>query len=291
MKLFLKSTLLLLLATSALAQSWLPKSDGLLLEQPDRINWLPVWADDQKPAELRQIERNPVFKAPANPILSLFPIRPQLNLGPCDAPNGMGMRNLFQQAQALLPRERIRAIILGAAEDPELQALSKLVHSPEYRKRTASLSRSRAYKGYRDYACYKMNCDMKLYSDFIRNLLQLSVLTEQPKNETVVPHKGQPGIRGILQDIRDVLPRQRLRDLFERLMVSDWYLMRAVQRAASYEFEAIFKVLQRNPDYEYLRRAQTEVGMPVEELKKLIYYALGWRDDAQNATDNLFIDV
>lgn len=203
----------------------------------------------------------------------------------------MGIRNLLVQAKALLPRERIRAIIRGAAEDPEMVALIKLMQSPEFRKRVASLNRSREYRGYRDYACYKMNCDIKLYADFVKNLLQFDVLTEPKKNDTdteVV--KGRAGIRGVLKDIRDALPRQRLRDLFELLMLRDWYLLRAVQRAQSYEFEAIFKILQKNPDYVYLRKAQSDIGMPVEEVKKLVYVALGWRQDAQNATDNLFID-
>lgn len=203
----------------------------------------------------------------------------------------MGIRNLLVQAKALLPRERIRAIIRGAAEDPEMVALIKLIQSPEFRKRVANLNRSREYRGYRDYTCYKMNCDIKLYADFVKNLLQFDVLTEPEKNDTdteVV--KGRAGIRGVLKDIRDALPRQRLRDLFELLLLRDWYLLRAVQRAQSYEFEAIFKILQKNPDYVYLRKAQSDIGMPVEEVKKLVYVALGWRQDAQNATDNLFID-
>ncbi|XP_011191892.1 uncharacterized protein LOC105218171 [Zeugodacus cucurbitae] len=257
-------------------------------KKPHRINWQPVWDDDQIPGDPRQFERNPIF----NPLLPFFPIRPQLNLGPCDAPNGMGIRNLLVQAKALLPRQRIRAIIRGASKDPEMVALVKLLQSPEYRKRTASLSRSRQYKGYRDYTCYKMNCDIRLYADFVKELVQLNLLTEPNKNETDIEAiKGRPGIRGVLQDIRDALPRKVLRELFERLIVRDWYLLRAVQRAQSYEFEAIFKMLQKNEDYKKLRKAQAEVGMPVEELKKLVYYALGWREDALNSADDLFIDI
>lgn len=219
-----------------------------------------------------------------------------MNLGPCDAPNGMGMRNLLTQAKALLPRERIRAIIRGAAKDPEMVALVKLLQTPEYRKHNASLSCSREYKGYIDYTCYKMNCDIKLYADFVKNLIQLNVLKEPNKNDTdtdtdTVGIKSRPGIRGVLQDIHDVLPRKRLRDQFERLMLRDWYLLRAVKRAKSYEFEAIFKILQKNADYIYLCKALADVGMPVEELKKLVSVALGWREDAQNAADDLFIDI
>ncbi|XP_050320094.1 uncharacterized protein LOC126753032 [Bactrocera neohumeralis] len=288
MKLLVYSALLLVFSGSLAQDFEFPKPNEIPSQKPDRINWLPVWDSDQIPGDPRQFERNPIF----NPLLPFFPIRPQLHLGPCDAPNGMGMRNLLVQAKALLPRERIRAIIRGAAEDPEMVALIKLIQSPDFRNRTASLRRSRQWKGYRDYTCYKMNCDIRLYADFVKNLLQLTVLTESKKNDTITKVvKGRPGIRGVLEDIRDALPRQRLRDLFELLMLRDWYLLRAVQRAQSYEFEAVFKILQKNPDYVYLRKAHADVGLPVEEVKKLVFVALGWREGALNAADDLFIDI
>ncbi|XP_054742582.1 uncharacterized protein LOC129247473 [Anastrepha obliqua] len=281
MKLVVLSVLLLIGSVSARRSRRNPFEDFLL--KRTRINWLPVWDSDQQPGNARAYNRNTY----PGTTLPIFPIRPPFGFGVCDAPNGLGMRNLFRQAKALLPRERIRNIVRDAAGDPQIQALLKLVKTPEYRQRTANLSRSREYTGYRNFACYKMNCDLRLYADFVRNLLQFSVLEESPSKNTTGGNKGRPGIRGVLNDIQDALPRQRLRELFERLLATDWYLIRSVQIVQSYEYEAVFGMVQRNPDYQYLRRAQSQVGMPVDELKRLVYFALGWREEAQNP--NLFL--
>ncbi|XP_036321896.1 uncharacterized protein LOC118735947 [Rhagoletis pomonella] len=281
MKLVLVSTLLLIGVVLAV-------QDSVEVSTPKpEINGQSVGDTEQKPIDLGNIQRNPFGIVYPNPTLPLFPLKPQSNLRACDAPNGLGIHNLFKQAKALLPLERIRNIVRAAAKDPEVQAFYKLVQTPEYRQRSTNLTRSREYRAFRSFTCYKMNCDLRLYNDFKSNLLPLSALKESPSINTVLP-QGRPGLRGLLEDIRDVLPRQQLRNLFERLLATDWYLIRTVQVALGYEFAAIFKLVQQHPDSQYLRRVQQKVGWPQKELKKLVYIALGWRENAISSVDNLF---
>ncbi|XP_017489631.1 PREDICTED: uncharacterized protein LOC108377847 [Rhagoletis zephyria] len=273
MKLVLVSTLLLIGGVLALQDSV-----EVSTPKPD-INGQSFGDTEQKPIGLGNIQPNPFGSVYPNPTLPLFPLTPQFNPGACLAPIGLGLSNLFNQAKALLPLERIENIVRAAAQDPEVHAFYKLVQTPEYRQRSASFRGSREYRVFRDLACYKLNFDLRLYIDFKRNLLPLSALKEPPRIDTEQLPQGRPGLRGLLEDIRDALPRQRLRDLFERLLVTDSYLTRAVQVKQGYEFKIISELVQRNPDFQYLRRAELEVGLPLEEWQKLMHIALGWRED------------
>lgn len=76
MKLFVYSALLLLSRGTLAQDAEVTKSVEDTSQQPSRINWLPVWDDDQVQDDPRQFERNPIF----NPLLPFFPVRPQCKL-------------------------------------------------------------------------------------------------------------------------------------------------------------------------------------------------------------------
>ncbi|XP_067625200.1 uncharacterized protein [Eurosta solidaginis] len=251
------------------------------MQEQEKINWQPVWDSDPIPGDPSRFEVNP------NPMAPMFPTEAKDNLGPCDAPNGLGIHNLFIQAKKLLPLPRIRSIVRRAANDPEVRAMMQFLNSNDYRQGVANLTQSREYIGLRDFACYKLNLDLKFCTDFVKDLLQLSELSKLKKNEGEIQQEGalegevgrRSGLSGLLEDICVILPQQKLRDLFETLKNSDWYLMRAVRTTKTYEYEAILKLYRQNPDYVYLKNAWSKIGMPLDELWNLLYIALGWSEE------------
>lgn len=185
-----------------------------------------------------------------------------------------GLTRLIRNARPLLPLDRLRNIIGHAVvDDAEVRDLVKLLRNDQFRERVKQLRATREKGILRDYICQALKLNHAYFLDYVRVFLNLNTM-EAPTGPK--PQSRRKGVRGLLQDLRDALPRRELRDLYRRQMASDNELSTAVRRIRSNEFRRLLSNVRGLPEYRVVRRELERAGVPLQEVLNLVSNALGW---------------
>ncbi|EDW11754.1 uncharacterized protein LOC6576321 [Drosophila mojavensis] len=190
----------------------------------------------------------------------------------CPIDNERGLTALIRNARPLLPADRLRNILANAREDPEVRALVKLLRSEQFQERVVRLNQIKEKIDQKDFLCRTLKLNYGYYMEYVRMLFNAQ-LSETPSSP--LPNRRK-GIRGLLQDLRDALPRAALRDLYRRQLASDKELVTAVRHIRSREFRRLLINLRALPEYRALRDDLLKVGVPLQQLLSLMSNALGW---------------
>ncbi|XP_016969350.1 uncharacterized protein LOC108037318 [Drosophila rhopaloa] len=242
------------------------------LMDANKINWLPVWEEH----ELSRIAREVVEK-PDNTELSPSKETVEDALLPkenkeCPSNAERGLTNLIRVARPLLPAARLRNILANAVEDPQVRDLIKLLRSDGLKSQVQRLRATKQHQVLHDYFCRRLKLDPAYYVEFVRVFLDVHI-SDPPT--TKLPNR-RPGIRGLLQDLRDALPRATLRDMYLRLYSSDSELSTAVRLTRSSEFRRMLRDLRYLKEYRSLTDELEKAGVPLRQLQQLVGNALGW---------------
>ncbi|KAM7354513.1 uncharacterized protein ACRADG_006162 [Cochliomyia hominivorax] len=217
-----------------------------------KINWGPVWDDQEGHNEF-------VTKTTAED--------PQKDAQNCAAPNGLGLSNLFIQVDKILPKEQIKSIINFYSEDPEIKALRAFVQSPQTLEKLKAIQNSLDYKILKDYSCHVLHINLGNYNRLARILLR-------PTLERAANGKG---VRGLINEVDAILPRQELRALYQNLLASDEELVKAVANLKSEKFHQLLLNVRNNvPEYKEITNQLRALGVPIDEMRELFANTLGW---------------
>lgn len=185
-----------------------------------------------------------------------------------------GLTRLIRNARPLLPLDRLRNIIGHAVvDDAEVRDLVKLLRNDQFRERVKQLRATREKGILRDYICQALKLNHAYFLDYVRVFLNLNTM-EAPTGPK--PQSRRKGVRGLLQDLRDALPRRELRDLYRRQLAGDNELSTAVRRIRSTEFRRLLSNVRGLPEYRVVRRELERAGVPLQEVLNLVSNALGW---------------
>lgn len=179
----------------------------------------------------------------------------------------MGLQNLFLQVSKILPKEQIKAIVKSYAEDPEIKALKAFVRSPQTKAKVTAIRNSQEYQILKDYACRILHIDLIRYNQLARTLIPSSLVRASQRK----------GIRGLINAVDAILPRQELRQLYRNLLLSDEELSKAVAHLKSEEFHQLLLNVRNNvPEYKELTKQLRTLGVPIDEMREMLANSLGW---------------
>lgn len=185
-----------------------------------------------------------------------------------------GLTRLIRNARPLLPLDRLRNIIGHAVvDDAEVRDLVKLLRNDQFRERVKQLRATREKGILRDYICQALKLNHAYFLDYVRVFLNLNTM-EAPTGPK--PQSRRKGVRGLLQDLRDALPRRELRDLYRQQLARDNELSTAVRRIRSNEFRRLLSNVRGLPEYRVVRRELERAGVPLQDVLNLVSNALGW---------------
>ncbi|KAI9585132.1 uncharacterized protein LOC119634044 [Glossina fuscipes] len=189
-----------------------------------------------------------------------------------------GLKKHIQQAKALLPLDKIKELIDGAANDPEMIALQKLRKSPEFRNKLQALRSSQEYQRIKDYICQILHLDLIYYKQFL-SIFLLPSAANVVKADGEQSSKG--GIYDVITKIYNILPRQELIDLYQRLLKTDPEFAKSIDNIKSSEFLQLIENLKINvKEYKELRQQLTNIGVPIDTVQRFIRTILGWDLDS-----------
>lgn len=236
----------------------------------NKINWLPVYEESDNLRLLREEELGQATTllpetSPENPLL----VKENKD---CPTDAHRGLTNLIRVARPLLPASRLANILANAAEDPQVRNLIKLLRSDRFKEQVSRLRSSKQHQTLLAFICQKLQLDPTVYIQFVR--VFLNVHTSEPPTSPL-PNRRQ-GIRGLLQDLRDALPRAALRDMYLRLYASDSQLANSVRLIRGVEFRRLLRNLRGLKEYQLIVEELEKSGVSVRQVHMLVSNALGW---------------
>ncbi|EDW28260.1 GL19108 [Drosophila persimilis] len=280
-----------------------PSVDEQNVMTAQKINWMPVWQeqDQDNPRVARQVmeessterqvlptsstekasytAKNEVSSTEAistvmetttkNSLEELLSTRDNKE---CPSTAQRGLTNLIRVARPMLPAAELRNIFANAVEDPQVRDLLTLLKSNPFKEQVALLRSTKQHQMLQDYICRRLKLDPAYYFDYVRIFLNIHT-TEAPTSP--LPNRRK-GIRGLLQDVRDVLPRTALRDLYLRMYASDAELSNAVRLVRSLEFRRLLQDVRSLKEYRGLTGDLEKAGVPLRQIQQLVASALGW---------------
>ncbi|ALC38187.1 CG9021 [Drosophila busckii] len=190
----------------------------------------------------------------------------------CPTNSERGLTRLIRNARAQLPIERMRNILANARDDAEVAALLRLVRSDQFKERVQSLRSTKEQGVLRDYICRALRLNHSYFLEFVRSFINTQA-TEPASSK--LPQR-RPGVRGLLLDLRDALPRGQLRDMYRRQLAADRDLADAVRRLRGPEFRRLLSNVRALAEYRVVRTELEKAGVPLQALLNLVSNALGW---------------
>ncbi|KAH8341401.1 hypothetical protein KR059_006104, partial [Drosophila kikkawai] len=244
-----------------------------------KINWLPVWEEQEHLRIAREVsEVEPAEATPAPTTDSTSTKAPvEEVLLPKDnkqCPNNAerGLTNLIRVARPLLPAARLKNILANAVEDPQVRGLIKLLRSDRLKEDVQRLRATKQHQALQEFICRELKLDAAYYVEYVRVFLDIHI-AEPPTSK--LPNRRQ-GIRGLLLDLRDAVPRNTLRDMYLRLYSSDAELANAVRLIRSTKFRRMLRDVRSLKEYRSLTDELEKAGAPLRQIQQLVANALGW---------------
>ncbi|EDW63630.1 uncharacterized protein [Drosophila virilis] len=189
----------------------------------------------------------------------------------CPSSAERGLTSLIRKARPLLPAERLRNILANAREDGEVRELLQLLRSDQFKERVTRLHNTKEKGVLRDYVCQTLKLNHAYYLEHVR-LLFNAQSSEPPSSP--LPNRRK-GVRGLLQDLRDAVPRAQLRELYRRQFASDKDLSEAVRRIRGTEFRRLLSNVRALPEYRAVRDDLQKAGVPLQQVLNLVATSLG----------------
>uniref|UniRef100_A0A1A9X275 Uncharacterized protein n=1 Tax=Glossina brevipalpis TaxID=37001 RepID=A0A1A9X275_9MUSC len=221
-------------------------------EVNSKVNWLPVWNDIEGDRE--------------------DPSGHHQEKDMCNSFKSGGLKKHLQQVKTLMPLDKIKEIIDGAANDPEIIALKEMHKSEEFRKKLQSLRSSQEYQLVKDYICKVLNLDLVYYKKLILTFFL-------PSNNLVKARDqhSSKGINNLLQKIYNILPRQELSDLYQSFLKTDQEFVKSIENIKSSDYLQLIENLKLNvKEYEEIRQQLMYIGVPMDKIQGFIRTILGW---------------
>lgn len=188
-----------------------------------------------------------------------------------EIPN-FGRGELYKDIQEfldLLPQEKIFSIVLEyISEDTEVQNMMVFVQSDEFKQLVADVEAMPEIKDLMDYI-HNAGIDIYQIVNMLNDYLELGHLT--PPDLTRRVHKQiSGGLRGLVDDIRAILPVDELNDLYEEKLQNSPAFADFIDQLKSDNFQQIVNKVYVHPTFQELLNRAKEAGLDLEVIKDLL---------------------
>ncbi|EDW76356.1 uncharacterized protein Dwil_GK15414 [Drosophila willistoni] len=198
------------------------------------------------------------------------------NVQTCQSPQESGIPRLLRTALPVLPADKLQNILANAVQsDAQVKNLVQLLRSDAFRQQVQNLRATKEYKTLQDYVCQRLKLDYSNYLIYVRVFLNIYI---DSKPTSDLPNR-RPGVSGLLQDLRNALPRTQLRDLYVRLYAVDRELSESVRLIRGREFRNVLRDIRITKEYISIREELRKADVPLQRVANLVSTALGWSNN------------
>jgi len=174
----------------------------------------------------------------------------------------------IQEFLNLLPQEKILAITLQYyAEDKEFQNMLKYFQSQGFKDLVVDVEALPEIKVLMDYI-HNAGIDIYKIVNLLNEALGLPSLT--PPSTFVVGTQITGGIKGYVNDIMAVLPKQKLQELYEQKLKSSKAFKKFIEQLESKNFQEIVNKVYAHPKFQELLQHAKKVNIDLIVIKDLL---------------------
>ncbi|EFN71014.1 Protein G12 [Camponotus floridanus] len=203
--------------------------------------------------------------------LALLALVATVSAGKIELPNfGRGqLHNDIQDFIDLIDTDKVINIFLQyVAEDAEVKDAIAFLESDEFKGLVVNVEHMSEVKTLMDYI-HHAGIDIYQIVNLLNDFLKLGHLT--PPDFTQRVHKQLTGgVRGLVDDILAVLPKDELNDLYEKKLKSSPEFAKFVDQLKSDNFQQIVNKVYANPTFQKLLKRADEAGIDLELIKNLL---------------------
>ncbi|XP_055382044.1 uncharacterized protein LOC129612465 [Condylostylus longicornis] len=198
---------------------------------------------------------------------------PSIFDGPqCQAPSG-GLMPTIKEVIALVPLDKVVEIYMVAiSNDKEVQEVMEFVQSDDFIKIVTAVNKHSNFHKLMKYACDELYLDAYYYLNIAHEYLGWPAI-ERP---TFTSKFARSGFLGMLEDILEVIPTEKIVALMKEKVKSDEYVKKAVEMMSSNDFKALVKTVTDMPEYQFLEGELRKMGAPVEKIIEFLQKFFGW---------------
>lgn len=187
-----------------------------------------------------------------------------------EIPN-FGRGKLYKDIQEfldLLPQEEIFAITLEYySSDKEFKAMVKYFQSEDFRNLVEDVEALPEIEELMKYI-HEAGIDIYTIVNILNNFIGLPSLTP-PDSVFVKPHITG-GIRGFVDDIMDILPKDELDELYETKLKESKAFKKFIDQLKSENFQEIVNQVYSHPQFQELLGHADNAGIDLELIKDLL---------------------
>ncbi|XP_023289669.1 uncharacterized protein LOC105699026 [Orussus abietinus] len=174
---------------------------------------------------------------------------------------------------ALIPQDKVIEIVHDyAANDAEFQATIKYLQSEEFKKLILAVD---ALPEYIDFLNYLHFAGIDVYTGInqIHEILGLEGL-KPPSGRKIQP-RITGGLTGLLEDIKNVLPIQEIRALYQEKLKTSKAFAEFIKVIESPEFQKIVDALEANPEFQHIILTAEQHGIDVQAVADFLNTVFG----------------
>ncbi|GLV33851.1 uncharacterized protein CBL_11265 [Carabus blaptoides fortunei] len=183
-----------------------------------------------------------------------------------------GLQDDLQDFLALVPKDEVIAIVFDyLANDAEVQGVLEFAQSDDFMNLVLEVDEIPEYIKFLN-TLQSKGLDVYRLVNALHDFLGLPTL---PVPSRMVTRRGQ-GVRGLLDDIKAILPIEKIKALFYEKLVGSPDFAGLVEFMKSNEFQTIVKALQANPKFQEIIDNAKGHGVDVQLIIDLLHKIFGW---------------
>lgn len=171
------------------------------------------------------------------------------------------------------PLADVLTIILEyLSDDPEVQRAFEYLESEEFGVIVETISNKNEFIVVLEFFCEELKLNVYFYLNSLGGLLGFPQVTRPP----LAPRFDRPpGVVGMLNEIRDVMPSEELAIWWEE-QLQNQYVANAIVKIKSDYFRSVAEAVQALPEFDILIEKLEDIGIPANDWIISMYEWLGW---------------
>lgn len=201
----------------------------------------------------------------------------------CKAPNSNeGLGATLKEIIDIIPVDEILTIYIRAvSSDREVLAAAEYLESDEFKTIVQIIHDTKEFSDFMEFLCEDLHFNSYYYLNELGKILDYPLMTRPPPhkhhyNDNLSINRKRSGFKGLLQDIRDVLPLEQMKEIYKKRYESDRYLKLAVEKIGSPEFYKILEGVYELPEHKLLFDRLRRLNVDIDGIIKKINEFFGW---------------
>jgi len=197
----------------------------------------------------------------------------------CVSENGKGLGKAIHELFEIIPADKwLEIYMIAISNDPEVIRVMEYISGEEFREIIDTMNNQKEYIQVLEYFCEQLHFDVYYYINSLAEVVGLPQITRPPKESILSENTfGREGFNGMLKDLYDALPHDKLKQTWEHLYAEDEYLRLAMEKLSSEEFRLIGDAIEELDAFKNLMQRLRDIGVDADFLLQKIMDFFKWR--------------